>query len=243
MKNLVFIFTFSLLLSGSLWNMAGAQAAPSVRSAEIIYQTGTYTPPFYRGKALPSGENTITAVAYPDLSGTSLDPARLHYKWIKDGVVMSSYTGVGKRLAVFDTSIAADETLIEVEIADPSGSYRAKKAFYLSDKPAKVLVYEDNAALGVLYNQVVPKTFTLAGSEAAFVGAPYFFSAANSTDPAVRYQWNVGGEDSGSLSRLTVRSEGGSGLSPISLQATHANRYTQFGSYAFTISFGNDRTQ
>lgn len=243
MKRLATIFTLSLVLSGGLYGTAEAQADPSTRSAEIIYQSNTYTPPFYQGRALPSGENKIAAIAYPDLSGTSLDPARLHYKWIKDGVVMNSYTGVGKRLAIFDTSIASDETLVEVEIADPSGSYRAKKAFYLSDKPAKVLVYEDNSVLGVLYNRVVPKTFNLANSEASFTGAPYFFSVANSTDSAVRYQWNVGGEDSGRLNRLTVRSGGGSGLSPISLQATHANKYTQFGSYAFTISFGNDRAQ
>ncbi|HYF10262.1 MAG TPA: hypothetical protein VD967_01490 [Candidatus Paceibacterota bacterium] len=229
-----------LLSGGSFLELAGAQA-PATRSAEILYQTDTYTPPFYRGKALPSSENLVTAVAYPDLSGTSLDPAKLHYKWMRDGEVIPGYVGTGKRLASFTTSIASDETLLEVEIADPAGSYRARRAMYLKDEEPKVVIYEDNAVLGVLYNRAVGKEFTLQGAEAAFLGVPFYFSADTSRDSRLRYVWSVGGKGSSGDERLIVRTDGESGASTIALEVSHESRYAQLGSYGFTIFFGNDR--
>ncbi|MCE9643816.1 hypothetical protein K8Q93_01015 [Candidatus Parcubacteria bacterium] len=244
MKNL---FLNALLLTSLfLWgsgNVAEAQTAASVRNAEILFQGDTYAPPFYRGKALLSGENAVTVVAYPDLSGTSLDPARLHYKWMRDGEVIPGYTGTGKRLATFATSIASDETLLEVEIADPNGSYRAKKSMYLKDRKPKVVIYEDNAILGVLYNRAVAKEFTLSGSETAFLGIPFFFSADTSRDPQLKYEWSVGGQSDAGDDRLVVRSEGERGVSTIALQVGHRNKFTQLASYGFTILFGNEPTR
>jgi len=234
------VLVIGLLLSGGTWREASAQ---STAGAEILIQTDTYTPSFYRGKALPSGENLITAIAYPDVSGTSLDPAKLHYKWLRDGIAIPGYAGTGKRMVSFETSLANEETLLEVEIANPTGSYRAKKSLYVRDRETKSLVYEDNPVLGVLYNRAVPRNFQLSSTEATFRGVPYFFSALDSRDPRLTYSWQVGGGFASDTERLTVRTQGERGVSSIGLAVGHKDRYSQTASYEFMISFGDESSR
>lgn len=218
---------------------AEAQTQVLNPKVHILYEVDTHTPPFYRGKALPSGENRLTALALPDLSGTRLNPSTLHYRWRRDGEIMNEFNGAGERLVSLNTPIANDSTLLEVEVSDPRGTYRARGALVLSDRPPKALLYEDNSLLGVLYNRAIPRDFSLKGKEVSLLASPVFFSAGESARGPL-YEWRLNGAAVSSEKRLVLRSEGESGLSLVSVFISNPEKITQSATFETSVNYGKE---
>lgn len=97
---------------------------------DIVWQTKSYTPPFYKGKALYTYQSLVDFVAMPSFmtsSGAMIDPKTLVYKWTRNGSVLGDSSGYGKN--VFSTSggVLAKPLQVEVEASTIDGSMRAKK--------------------------------------------------------------------------------------------------------------------
>ena len=104
-------------------------------SISLIYEANTYTPPFYKGKALPSSESVVTLLALPRFiknNGTPISSKDLIFTWKKEGVVDGANSGLGKDTYVFITGRLPEDTpLIEVSALYPEESQRGYSSILL----------------------------------------------------------------------------------------------------------------
>ena len=137
---------FSLFTIYCLLSTASAHA----QSVDILYSGMTYTPPFYEGGALWSGESVIQMVAIPQGLG---NPTQLFYKWSKNGTVLGNTNGVGKNSLIFSDTIFSKPVSITVEIVAADETVLAESSVTVVPSPASLLVYEKNPLFGYLFHQ------------------------------------------------------------------------------------------
>lgn len=69
-------------------------------AVDLVWQSESFVPPFYRGKAMYSHQNNVTMIAIPHIvsGGKEINPKNLVYSWSKDDRVIESDSGYGKIL-------------------------------------------------------------------------------------------------------------------------------------------------
>jgi hypothetical protein len=88
-------------------NGASAQGTATINPGEVdlLWQTtDIYTPPFYKGKALPSPESSIRITAVPNIlrsTGVAYKTGDLSFKWSRDYEILGSLSGKGASTLTF----------------------------------------------------------------------------------------------------------------------------------------------
>ena len=166
-------------------------------NVDLLWQAETYTPPFYKGKALYSSESSITAVAIPNFvdGNTRIKDSDVVYKWSVDREVQGDYSGYGKNYFKYTGDIISLDKDLAVE-AYPSGQENRKGTgeTNLSAKKAFVLFYEDNPTSGIMFNYSLTDKISLGSRNESKVAVfPYNFSAV-SKDSGLGYTWYINSE-------------------------------------------------
>ncbi len=103
------------------------------------------------------------------------------------------------------------------------------------------MAYEDSPLIGVLYNRAVDDTFVVREKEVSFLAVPYFFGTRDK-NVGINYQWMINGQEPApplNGSRATFRQEGDeTGVSGISISASHAQKFMQSAKGDFVLRFG-----
>ena len=87
----------------------------------------SYTPPFYKGKALPSTESQIKIVAYPNTSGLSnTNQKNISYTWKNNYDTVGSASGYGKSKYIFINDNLKNTEKVSVVATGLSGSYSSE---------------------------------------------------------------------------------------------------------------------
>jgi hypothetical protein len=211
------------------------------QSVDLLYAGNTYTPPFYPGGALWSGESTVTFFAVPQGLG---DPATLNYKWRQGTTVLGDLSGVGRSTLTLADTIFSKPVTISVEIVDASGAGLASTFARIAPSAPGLLVYEDNPLYGFLFNHEVSGAYTLPDAETTFGAFPLFFSVSSRLDPNLTYSWRSSAGVDSTASLVTYRAPAGvSGQASISLEAANPATLRQEASRNFLIQFGNENRQ
>jgi len=163
-------------------------------NVDLLWQAETYTPPFYKGKALFSNESAVTMVAIPNfVNGNSrVSDSNAVYKWSVDREVQGDNSGYGKNSFSYTSDILSQDSTIDVE-AYPSGDENRKGvgSVNLSTKNAFVLFYEDNPTNGIMFNYSLTDQINLGSRNEAKVSIfPYNFSTANKSS-GLEYTWYI----------------------------------------------------
>ena len=137
---------------------------------DLLWQANSYTPPFYKGKALYPPQGTITFVAVPEfvVNGKSIDSHNLIYKWIKDTTVLGDQSGYGKSSITVSGSVIAKPTNMQVDVSTVDGNVLGRQLLTVSPDDTEALIYENNPLYGVLFNKAITDTFTLNTQEVQF---------------------------------------------------------------------------
>ena len=163
---------------------------------DLLWQAETYTPPFYKGKALFSPESSVTMVAIPNFSNNSrIDDSKVVYKWSVDREVQGDFSGYGKNSFKYTSDIISTDKTIDVE-AYPSGQENRKGvgSVDLSQKNSYVLFYEDNPTNGIMFNYSLTDKIDLGNRNESKISVfPYNFSI-NSKNTGIEYNWYVNSE-------------------------------------------------
>ncbi|GMQ95471.1 MAG: hypothetical protein BMS9Abin13_586 [Patescibacteria group bacterium] len=208
----------------------------------LLWEANTYTPPFYKGRALISPEGALKVVALPNFitaGGTYIPAEKLVYVWKKDGEVLEKESGYGKRMFYIKAPIPFWDTNIEVEVSSLGGSLKAGKSVNIFPKNPKVIFYRDNPLGGVQYENAVGGELDLSRTEIAIKAEPYFFSVDDMEENLV-YSWSMDDRTiEGDKERITFRQEeeGGVGISRISLAIQNLARTYQSASRSFLLNF------
>lgn len=164
---------------------------------DLLWQAETYTPPFYKGKALFSAESTVNMVTIPNfIDGKNRTPdSSVVYKWIVNGEVQGDYSGKGKNYFKYTSDILSQDTTIEVE-AYPvnNSSKKGSGSVDLTEKNSFVLFYEDNPTNGIMFNYSLRNQIDLKKRKEAKISVfPYNFSV-NNKNTDLNYTWYINSE-------------------------------------------------
>lgn len=185
-----------------------------VNNLDILWEaTNSYTPPFYKGKALPGPEAQIKITAIP-----TGNPQSTVFEWRKNDKAVSSANGVGKQSYTFSLNYLNSEEVIDVTARAQSGAYRTNGTLTIQSIAPEIQVYQESGVEGVFYNRAITNSYTPRNSGFTLGIEPYFFSIGRNKKNA-SYEWT--NTDSGEIttSRTISLAKNGSGTAVFSIQA------------------------
>lgn len=172
---------------------------------DVLWHTNTYTPPGYRGKALPVRGSTITLVALPSFAAENgyENPKNLLYEWRVDNALQKTLSGRGKNtLSVPITRSKNAPPEVSVRVSNERKTVTQERRVEISIREPELLFYELHPLQGPLYQHALGNTFRIKpGGETRILAEPYY---ATSRPSALRFQWRI---DSTSLASDTRHPE------------------------------------
>lgn len=215
---------------------------PSV--VDLIYEAISYTPPFYKGRALNPNQGVVIVVAIPNLvstEGVKISTKNLIYSWKKDGKADQGASGLGKNTYTFSGGVPIRDSVIEVNVSSIDSSIFATKKVTVVNSSPKIIFYENSPIYGLMFNKAIKNSVNLLADEFSTVAVPYFFSAGYMTTPDLDYVWNFNGQNVSNQepkNTFTVRQTmPGSGTANISLKINNNLRIFQYTDAGYTVNF------
>lgn len=206
---------------------------------------GVYTPPFYKGKALPTPQSLIKVIAFPHLKisgGNEIKNNSLVYKWKKNSKYkdFNNQSGYGRNSVVFRRALLRQTEIVEVEVSSKSGGLNGYARLFLGQYSPDIIFYEQNPVEGVLYEKALGNEFDMKNSETTIVAEPYFFSTSSREGDSLLFEWRLNNKTFNSESSkgiITFRTDGESGMSKLSLSVRNLVRFLQFTNKTLNINF------
>ncbi len=208
----------------------------TIRPAEIdlLWEVSdSYTPPFYKGKALPSSESTIKVVAFPNIktsSGSKLKSTDFVFNWKRNFNSDQAHSGYGKDMFEIKHNYLNKEEVISLVVSGVNIPTGAESEVTLAPGNPKILFYEQSPLYGVQYQKELGQVFTMSGNETALVVEPYFFSPKKVLYSDVIFKWNINGAsipNQAPKNILPVQKGGTGGSSKITITVESVSRLFQ----------------
>jgi len=212
---------------------------------ELLYETNSYTPPFYKGKALATSQSLITLYALPKFTlsnGTKLLSKNLIFTWKKNGSVEATASGLGKdSYAFINGMLPEDNPQIEVTVVSPENNLRGYASFIADTSTPKIIFYENSPVYGTLLSSALTASFPLTKQEVTLVAYPYFFSGKNRNNSLLIYEWTINNSpvspSPSSKSSIVLRAPGGKGESTLGLTLQNKNKLLETNSATLSITY------
>ena len=225
-----------------------AEAIIRPADVDILWQSHSYTPPFYRGKALHSSQSPITLTAMPYFisGGRAVDSDNLIYNWTRNDKPLLDQSGYGKRSLTITGAKIFGRDIIELTVATRDSRISAKRRVVINTIDPEILFYEERGLEGIHYDNELSGTFTLSNQELVLMAEPYFVSLPEFESDKINYTWTVDGKranpDSENPLRLTLRQEGGPGMARLTLALKNPARSLQEAVASVFLKFSGVNT-
>ncbi len=156
----------------------------------------SYTPPFYKGRSLPSKESLIKVVAIPSFrngAGVKTSPDDLVYNWSQNYNPIQNLSGYGKSSFLYKNAFLDSSDYISLTVSSRDGSQVAKKDLRLSVGTPKIVFYPKNTLTSFVSKYSFPSKYKLTTDSVGVVAVPYFFSTSKNTamDEDLNYSWKI----------------------------------------------------
>lgn len=161
---------------------------------DILWQASdSYTPPFYKGKALPTSEGIVKIIALPTFQvGTqSISPKNVIYNWKRNFEPVTQASGYGKNVISIKQSYLQDEETISVVANEPTEGGTAKGSLLVKPFDPKIIFYKKDPLLGIDFHNGINSSTSLSTDDTTLVAIPYFMSPKNILDPDLSYTWKL----------------------------------------------------
>lgn len=209
---------------------------------DLVWETDTFTPPFYKGKAINSSNAVINITALPNFvtnSGQKIDADKLIYRWTVNSKVMGNQSGYGKKTFSLEGPQTNQSKDIKVEVESIDGNLRAQKIISLRSQNPQIIFYKEDPLLGTLYNKAIKNEYNLIVEELRITAVPFFISPQDNT----LYKWIMNNqviENDLYKEKLVLRQPTDqTGQSNITLKIQNMDRILQFAEKSFLINFEN----
>lgn len=207
------------------------------QSVDILWESNTYTPPFYKGKAMFTPQETVKLIAIPN----QIDPKNAVYKWTENGEVFADRSGFGKNTFKHVGDIIARTVDFVVNVSDAN---KTTAENYISMAPVspEVYIYEDNSRYGVLFNKELSTLFDIGTRQEGSVSIyPYFYGSSSRNAKNLDYRWtlnNITIDVPSYQNDMTFRNkENVDGKSIIGITVTNTDNFLQEIQKATLINF------
>src|SRR3989344_1682977 len=229
--------------------VASAQARIVPTEVDLLFESDSYVPPFYKGRAMPSAGTLLHLEAIPRFKrtdGSLVASDGIIFTWKRGGSVIRSASGRGTASASLDSPGLFGTDLISVEARTPDGKFSGSASTRVASTEPRLLLYKDHPLFGVMYHQALVAQNFIPETEMSFAAVPYFAEARGANDGRLVYAWRVNGNDiandSERPSQITINAERSSGNALIELALSHATNFfmSSFGRWGVTLA-GGDR--
>ena len=198
---------------------ATAKKTFRISDVAFVWEARSYTPPFYQGRPRLSYGSPAALVVTPtvySMDGRLYNKDELSYVWMVG--MQQETSGVGKNTVVVAPNSPFSNFSVTVQIFDPTGEKRMVYDISIPQSPAKLLFYEDDPLLGILYRSAITNSYNLTKEELKLVAEPLYMSVENRLDPSLSYSWNVNNTSYNFPGSVVLRPEGElSGTTNVSL--------------------------
>jgi len=213
---------------------------------DLLFDSDSYVPPFYQGRALPSAGTQlhVQAVAYFKKSdGSFVQPNSILYTWKRNGQVLGGVSGQGKSSASIAAPYLYGADTISVEAESVDGTFSGSMSVRIPSYEPQLRLYEDHPLFGLLFYRALATSTQITEREMAFAAIPYFAQATSANDPALQYNWTVNGAAapaSDVRNEIAVGTQGdtSAGVANISLSLSHKTNifFAAAGQWNITLS-------
>ncbi len=214
---------------------------------DLVWEADSYTPPFYKGKAMRSYESGARVVAvsnFVNSDGVLIDSKDLTYNWELEGFVLGSRSGRGKDTLILTGDDLLLQDLVTVEVSSLDDRMKAGKAISLFDTDPEIIFYEEDPLLGTNYNNAIIGDLDLSKDEIVVSAVPYFFSISDVLGGVLKYDWSLNNERLEDFKDNIVTLRQGTddgGTASLYLQVENIYKILQSGSGGFNINFTGSR--
>lgn len=224
---------------------AAGDAVIAPAEVDLLWESDSYIPPLYRGRALPSPGTALRMHAIVRFkSGSRAPESDVLYTWKRNGSVVKSASGRGKSSALFPSPALFATDIIEVNASTLDGSREGAARVQISSTEPVLTMYQDHPLFGIMYNNALSDITSLSDTETTFAAVPYFAEAESPDDARLMYSWSVNGRsieaDEARRSALTVNADKSDGIARIALSITHAANLAMRASHAWRILFSSN---
>lgn len=208
-----------------------ASASVNITPAQIdlLWESDSYTPPLYRGRALAGAGTSVRVIAIPHLvrpNGTEIPVNQITFTWRKNGTVLGSLSGRGRSLLFTSSPMLFDADTISVEAIATDRSISATNSVRINSEKTPLRLYQDHPLFGRLFHQALGASTPISESEMTFEAIPYFASVRTVRDRALEYNWEVNRvavtPDANAPNTITINAEGSTGIAIIDLSVFHS---------------------
>jgi len=161
---------------------------------DLLWETDSYTPPFYRGRAIGSpGANIIAEadVRFIQSNGTRISPNSIVYSWSMNGKTLGNLSGTGKFSAQIPITGLFGADIISVEAMSSGGKFRAKRTVRVPSVEPNIILYKMHPLLGIDYRNAIINKTTFLESEITVAAIPFFSRSTGPLDAGISYTWSV----------------------------------------------------
>ena len=216
---------------------------PSV--VDLVYEARSYTPPFYKGRALNPKQGLVVVTAIPELiksTGEKILSQNIVYTWKKNGEAQAYASGVAKNTFSFSGTVPIRDNSVEVTVSSLIGNLTASKKINISAIDPKIVFYEDSPIYGVMFNKAIINTVKLVSDEFKVKTFPYFMSVGYAQSPDLKYKWVVNSNpvqnlEEDSTAMIFRQENSGAGVANITLNVESISKIFQLGTNSFVINF------
>lgn len=190
---------------------------------DIVWTANTYTPPWYRGKALYSPQSSVTLAAIPQFPSNE----NLIYTWRSGNVILGSRSGADRNTLLLSGSLLGGSETISVEVTNATKTIKAADAVTLTPQTVDVVIYGDTN-----HNAYTGRT-TFSSGEKVLEAVPYYISSPNAS-----YSWSINGRVASNSNTLPISVEAGQvGSSQIDVSVKHVQNFLQSARESLVITF------
>ena len=157
---------------------------------DVLWEAQTYTPPFYKGKALPTFKSNVRVTAIPRFNSLTSDPKKYTYRW-KYNRNLGLGEGLGKNSVIFPMSYEDVNVPVDVTVTLSGTEWVGNKYVDIPATSAKVVLYEQAPLLGINFNSAWTTPIETSESEFVAYAAPFFFSLDDLVNNRIVYRWEI----------------------------------------------------
>jgi hypothetical protein len=208
---------------------------------DLLVDSTSYTPPFFKGRPLASAGTAMRVQAIPHLGGgtTPVSIGNITFTWRQGGTVVASGRGVATVVLSGPPLFGSDTLSVDAQSVD--GLYGASASITIPGLDPKTVLYIDNPLVGVEYYNALQDGSSVADVESSLIAVPYFTDAVSLHDPRFTYEWSVNGQPLSNAdthsNEITVNSGGSNGDAHISLMLSSTVNFFIHADQDWNLSF------
>lgn len=155
---------------------------------DIIFEPQTHVPVFYKGRALPTPESTVNAIAL--LSTDVILSGEYLYTWRLNNTVLQGGPLRGGSHVSFMMP-QDSESILSLTVTRLDGSVVAKRTLAIPVAAPKLLFYEVSTLYGVM-PRALTSPFSFVGNSMTLRAEPYYLDSVVFNNPSIT-SWDLGG--------------------------------------------------